>query len=113
MNPIFPVLTERRTTYGAHQSFINHFAVGRTVPQCLPANPGACAKQSLLIQASVTKSLVAMAIMKLAEQGTIDLDESVTIYLPSFTMADERYKEITVSLNDDRKANHQYNNRRC
>lgn len=54
-----------------------------------------------------------MAIMKLAEQGTIDLDESVTIYLPSFTMADERYKEITVSLNDDRKANHQYNNRRC
>ena len=54
--------------------------------------------QSLLLQASVTKSLVAMAILRLAEQGKIDLDEPVTTYLPYFTMADERYKAITVRM---------------
>lgn len=54
--------------------------------------------QSVLIQASVTKSLVAMTIMKLAEQGKIDLDKPVTAYLPYFTMTDERYKEITVRM---------------
>jgi len=54
--------------------------------------------QSVLIQASITKSLVAMAIMKLAEQGTIDLDAPVTTYLPYFTMKDEQYKKITVRM---------------
>ncbi len=58
-----------------------------------PATP-----QSLLLQASITKSLVAMAILRLAEQGKIDLDEPVTTYLPYFTMTDERYKAITVRL---------------
>jgi len=54
--------------------------------------------QSLLLQASVTKSLVAMAILRLAEQGKIDLDEPVTTYLPYFTMTDERYQAITVRM---------------
>lgn len=54
--------------------------------------------QSLLVQASVTKSLVSMAILRLAEQGKIDLDEPVTTYLPYFTMKDEGYKKITVRM---------------
>lgn len=54
--------------------------------------------QSLLIQASLTKSMTAMAIMQLAEQGKIDLDQPVTTYLPDFTMADARYKAITVRM---------------
>lgn len=54
--------------------------------------------QSLFIQASITKSMTAMAIMQLAEQGKIDLDKPVTAYLPYFTMADERYKVITVRM---------------
>jgi CubicO group peptidase (beta-lactamase class C family)/predicted dienelactone hydrolase len=54
--------------------------------------------QSLQIQASVSKPLVAMAVMQLAEQGLIDLDAPVTDYLPYFTMADERYEAITVRM---------------
>jgi CubicO group peptidase (beta-lactamase class C family) len=54
--------------------------------------------QSLLTQGSVTKTLTAAAIMKLAEAGAIDLEAPVTLYLPDFTMADERYKDITVDM---------------
>ena len=38
----------------------------------------------------------AIAILQLAEQGKIDLDEPVTTYLPYFQLRDERYKDITV-----------------
>jgi CubicO group peptidase (beta-lactamase class C family) len=51
--------------------------------------------QSVSTQASVSKPLTAMAIMQLVEAGVIDLDAPVTTYLPYFTMADPRYKEIT------------------
>ncbi len=54
--------------------------------------------QSLLMQGSVTKSFTAMAVLRLAEQGLIDLDAPVTDYLPYFSMADERYREITVRM---------------
>lgn len=54
--------------------------------------------QSIVIQASITKSFVATAVMRLAEQGLIDLDAPVTDYLPYFTMADDRYKAITVRM---------------
>ena len=36
--------------------------------------------------------------MKLVEQGKVDLDEPVTAYLPDFTMADPRYTQITVRM---------------
>ena len=49
-------------------------------------------------QASISKSLTAMAVMQLVEQGKIDLDAPVTTYLPYFTMADSRYEEITVRM---------------
>lgn len=45
---------------------------------------------------SVSKVYTAAAAMKLADAGKLDLDESVTTYLPEFTMADARYRDITV-----------------
>ncbi|MCB0229889.1 MAG: serine hydrolase, partial [Anaerolineae bacterium] len=51
--------------------------------------------QSVSTQASISKSLTAMAVMQLVEQGKVDLDTPVTAYLPYFTMADPRYEEIT------------------
>ncbi|MDO5299193.1 MAG: serine hydrolase domain-containing protein [Clostridia bacterium] len=47
---------------------------------------------------SVSKVYTAAAAMKLAEQGKLSLDESVTAYLPEFTMADERYRQITMRM---------------
>lgn len=46
--------------------------------------------------ASVSKSFTAMAVMILAEEGAIALDEPVADQLPEFTMADPRAAEITV-----------------
>ena len=54
--------------------------------------------QSVSTQASISKSLTAMAVMQLVEQGKVDLDTPVTAYLPYFTMADPRYEEITVRM---------------
>jgi len=46
--------------------------------------------------ASVSKPFVATAIMQLVEQGLMDLDHTVTKYLPYFKLADERYRAITI-----------------
>ncbi|TDC08911.1 class A beta-lactamase-related serine hydrolase [Streptomyces sp. 8K308] len=46
--------------------------------------------------ASLSKSMTAMAVVRLAEAGELDLDEPVRRYLPEFTMADPRAAEITV-----------------
>ncbi|WP_299521626.1 serine hydrolase [Winogradskyella sp.] len=51
---------------------------------------------SLFHMASVSKPFVATAIVQLVEQGKVDLDEKLTHYLPYYTMADERYKDITI-----------------
>lgn len=47
---------------------------------------------------SVSKVYVATAIVLLADEGKVDLDQPVTRYLPEFAMADERYKNITVRM---------------
>lgn len=47
---------------------------------------------------SVSKMYLTASVMKLAEQGKIDLDKSVTTYIPEFKMADPRYKDITVRM---------------
>ncbi len=52
--------------------------------------------QSLFHMASVSKPFVASAIVQLVEKGKIDLNEKLTTYLPYYTMADERYKDITI-----------------
>ncbi len=46
--------------------------------------------------ASVTKLLVGTSILQLEEQGRLAIDEKLETYLPHFTMADHRYKEITL-----------------
>lgn len=47
---------------------------------------------------SVSKVYVATAIMLLVDEGKVDLDKPVVKYLPEFSMADERYKDITVRM---------------
>jgi CubicO group peptidase (beta-lactamase class C family) len=46
--------------------------------------------------ASISKTFTAAAIVQLAERGKIDLNEKLVHYLPYFSMADSRYKEITI-----------------
>ena len=47
---------------------------------------------------SVSKVFTTAAVMKLVEQGKVNLDKPVTEYLPAFKMADPRYKDITVRM---------------
>lgn len=47
---------------------------------------------------STSKMFGAAAVMKLADDGLVDLDEPITTYIPEFKMADERYKKITVRM---------------
>ncbi|MEE3806504.1 serine hydrolase domain-containing protein [Lysinibacillus fusiformis] len=44
---------------------------------------------------SVSKVYTAAAMMKLVDEGKVDLDTPVVNYLPDFKMEDERYKRIT------------------
>ncbi len=52
----------------------------------------------LLNIGSVSKMYTVTAVMQLEEQGKIDLDNSVTEYIPDFKMADDRYQDITVRM---------------
>ncbi len=47
---------------------------------------------------SVSKIYVTAAAMRLADEGKLDIDAPVTDYIPEFTMADDRYKDITVRM---------------
>ena len=47
---------------------------------------------------SISKTYTAALMMTLVEAGQVDLDETVTTYLPDFTMADERHEDITVRM---------------
>ena len=47
---------------------------------------------------SVSKTYTAAAVLKLAQDGKLKLEDPVTKYLPGFTMADERYQDITVRM---------------
>lgn len=47
---------------------------------------------------SISKTYTAVLMMTLVEDGKVDLDEPVATYLPEFTMADPRYKDITVRM---------------
>lgn len=46
--------------------------------------------------ASISKTLVATAVMQLYEQGELDIESHLTEYLPYFEMADERYHQVTI-----------------
>ena len=47
---------------------------------------------------SISKTYCATAIMLLVDEGKVNLDKPVTAYIPEFTMADERYRDITVRM---------------
>ena len=47
---------------------------------------------------SVSKVYVTTAVMQLVDRGSVDIDEPVTTYIPDFTVADERFNEITVRM---------------
>ena len=47
---------------------------------------------------SVSKIYTTVAVMQLVEDGKVSLDAPVTRYLKDFTMADQRYKDITVRM---------------
>lgn len=44
---------------------------------------------------STSKVVVTASVMKLADEGRVDLDSPLTDYIPEFEMADERYRKIT------------------
>ena len=48
--------------------------------------------------ASCSKTFAATAAMQLADAGKLEIDAPVAEYVPEFTMADERYKDITVRM---------------
>ncbi len=47
---------------------------------------------------SVSKVYCAAAVMKLVDEGKVELDAPVVSYLPEFKMEDEQYKDITVRM---------------
>ncbi len=47
---------------------------------------------------SISKIFTTVAVMQLVDAGLVQLDKPVTTYIPEFTMADERYKNITVRM---------------
>lgn len=47
---------------------------------------------------SVSKMFVTASVMKLVDEGKVELDKPVVDYIPEFSMADERYKKITVRM---------------
>lgn len=47
---------------------------------------------------SVSKMFCTAAVMKLVDDGKINLDTPIINYIPDFSMADERYKEITPKM---------------
>ncbi len=53
---------------------------------------------SIYCVASISKMFTTAAVLQLVEEKKIDLDAPVVTYVPDFTMADERYKDITVRM---------------
>lgn len=47
---------------------------------------------------SISKMFTTAAVMKLVDEGKVNLDTPVVTYIPDFTMADPRYKAITVRM---------------
>ncbi|MFD3484183.1 serine hydrolase domain-containing protein [Streptomyces sp. NPDC058665] len=68
-----------------HTAGYGHTAGGRTMTGRTPVPV-----------ASLSKSMTALAVMQLVDEGKVDLDRPVRSYLPEFTMADGRAARITV-----------------
>lgn len=70
------------------------FAEGYGVRSVLTGE--AVTPRSVFHMASIAKTLVATAIYRLVEQGEVDLDATVSTYLPYFTLDDPRARSITI-----------------
>ena len=55
-------------------------------------------KNTIFNIGSISKTYCATAIMLLVDEGKVNLDKPVTAYISEFTMADERYRDITVRM---------------
>ncbi len=62
------------------------------------SEPDALSADTMYGAGSVSKMFTTACVMKLYEDGFLDIDKPVTEYIPEFTMADERYKDITVRM---------------
>jgi CubicO group peptidase (beta-lactamase class C family) len=78
-----------------HNGEVVHTAgFGRSRPFGVPVTP-----QTPFIIGSVSKGFTALAVMKLVEEGKIDLDAPVQAYLPWFTLADpDAAAQITIRM---------------
>lgn len=70
-------------------------------PQDMQSDEENVSPEYIYCVGSVSKVYVTAAVMHLADEGKVDLDAPVTTYIPEFTMADERYKDITVRMLTD------------
>ena len=61
-------------------------------------NKKAPTKDTIYCLASISKVYTTAAVMKLVDEGKINLDTPVVEYVPEFTMKDDRYKDITVRM---------------
>ena len=55
-------------------------------------------KDNMYTIGSTSKMFVTASIMKLVDEGKIDLDKPVKDYVPEFRMKDSRYRKITVRM---------------
>ena len=72
--------------------------MGSMLWNTVPVSYAAEDKDVICNVGSVSKTYVTTAVLQLADQGLIDLDEPVVTYLKDFRLADERYKDITVRM---------------
>lgn len=61
-------------------------------------NEAALDKNCMYGIGSISKMFATVAVMQLVEQGKVSLDKPVINYIPEFSMADSRYKDITVRM---------------
>lgn len=70
--------------------------VVRTAGYGRTAGGGAVTDRTVMAVASLSKSVTALAVLRLVDDGAVRLDAPVRGYLPEFTMADDRAAAITV-----------------
>ncbi len=69
-----------------------------TEAKAVSSEKGSDAGEYIYCVGSVSKIYSTAAVMQLVDEGKVGLDTPITEYIPNFTMADERYKDITVRM---------------
>ena len=69
-----------------------------TTEKAVSAKPNTDDGEYVYCVGSVSKIYSTAAVMQLADEGKVGLDTPIIEYIPDFTMADERYKDITVRM---------------